>query len=175
MGNELYNNALKKWKILIVYLNKKHKLSKWSDFLYFWSAAGKGWLGSFCPLNWCTFPTMLQHNSRGPPGIPLRSHWHQVNDLHHLQSSLKISIKGGQKLPQSLLAVPTWKAPDFHLQFVSHLWCVFHQCSFFHFQFPQCLFSACSENFNWSEKLSWYWEKFNSLLLLSFKSPFLSG
>ena len=116
-----------------------------------------------------------QHNSRGLPGIPLRSHWHQANDLHHLQSSLKISIKGGQKLPQSLLAVPTWKAPNFHLQFVSHLWCVFHQCSSFHFQFLQCLFSTCSENFSWSEKLSWYWEKFNSLLLLSFKSPFLSG
>lgn len=75
--------------------------------------------------------------------------------LHHLQSSLKTSIKRGQTLPHSLLAAPTWKSPNFHLQFVSHLWCIFHHCSYFSFQFFQCLFSTCSENCLWWEKLRW--------------------
>lgn len=88
--------------------------------------------------------------------------------LHHLPSSLKSFIKRGQTLSQSLLAAPTWKSPNFHLQFVSHLWCIFHRCSFFSFQFLQCLFSTCSENFLWLEKLSWYWGKFNLLLLFFF-------
>lgn len=148
---------------------KTHKLNKWSNFLYFWSAAEKLWLRTSPWL--MHLSTILQHNYWGPLGIPLRSHWHQAND-HHLQSSLKISIKGGQKLPKSLLAVPTWKAPDFHWQFISH-------CDmFFISALPsisnsfKCLFSTCSENFSWSEKLSLIPRKFNSLLLLSFKIPF---
>lgn len=118
-----------------LYLNKQYRINKWSDFLYFVQF-----------LNCCRRRVARELTSGlliDAPSVPsfntiLAAHPSATQEsltsswvtLHHLQSSLETSIKEGQMLPQNLLVAFTWKSPNFHLQFVSHLWCILHQHSY---------------------------------------------
>lgn len=163
----LKHNALNECKI-VFYLNKNTSKINDQYFLQFLSCCTKRLARELTPA-------LLIDAPSAPPFtvilVTQQEYHSELRDvswmtLHHLKSSLKTFIKRGQTRPQRVLAAPTWESPKFHLQFVGHLWCIFHQCSFCSFQFFQCLCSICTENFLWLEKLSGYRGKFNLLLLL---------
>lgn len=129
----LKHSALNKCKILL-YLNKNTSKTKGlasCTLCSFCTAAEKSQLGSW--LLPCRLMHLLHHPSTRSMS-PTRSttqnsltsaEWPSITS----RPLLKLSLKE-VKCCLSLLAAPTWKSPNFHLQFLSHLWCIFHRCPF---------------------------------------------